>query len=365
MIGVVGAGGFAAFAAKAFLKVEGIKIIAVADTNEQAGKQLGHELNADFYPVYEELLKNNNIDLVYIATPPFLHFKMSKEALLAGKHVICEKPAALKTSEAEELWALAKELNLLYVINLMQRYNPLYDVVKKIVTEKLMGNFLHGFFENYASDESLDEEHWFWDEAKSGGIFIEHGVHFFDMFAGWLGNGKVVNAFQLQRENTSTIIYDRVQATVLYDKGPVNFYHAFDQPKILDRQEMRLQFERGDITLYEWVPVKMKIHGLFKKAILKTLQDIIGPCSIEEHETSKSEKIVRGKFAEIIFDNHITLECGSNSEKQNRYQQMLTTMLNDQWNWIRDNRHKRIINGDNAVESTRMAEEATIIAQKF
>ena len=365
MIGIVGAGSFAAFASKAFLKVEGIKIIAVADTNEVAGKQLGNELNAGFYPVYQELLKNNKIDLVYIATPPSLHFQMSQEALHAGKHVICEKPAALKTSEAESLRALAKELKLLYVVNLMQRYNPLYTVVKKIVAEKLLGNFLHGFFENYASDENLNEGHWFWDDAKSGGIFIEHGVHFFDMFSGWLGKGKVVSAFQLHRENTSTIIYDRVQATVLYDKGLVNFYHAFDQPKILDRQEIRLQFERGDISLYEWVPVKMKIHGLFEKGILKTLQDIIGPSSIVEHDTGKSEKIVKGKFAEIVFDNHITLECGSNSEKQNRYQQMLTAMLNDQWSWIRDDRHKRIINEDNAVESTRMAEEATIIAQKF
>ena len=53
------------------------------------------------------LLQDENIDLVYIATPPFLHYEHIKKALLAGKHVICEKPAALKTSEAEELHALA------------------------------------------------------------------------------------------------------------------------------------------------------------------------------------------------------------------------------------------------------------------
>ena len=80
----------------------------------------------------------------------------------------------------------------------MQRYNPLYEVVNKIVKEKILGNFLHGFFENYASDENLNADHWFWDETKSGGIFIEHGVHFFDMFSGWLGEGKVVNALQIQ-----------------------------------------------------------------------------------------------------------------------------------------------------------------------
>ena len=365
-IGIIGAGNFAAFAAAAFLKIAGIKIIAVADINEQAGKKLAAAVNATYYPQWQQLLADNSIGLVYIAAPPFLHFEMSEKALLAGKHVICEKPAALKTIEAEALKALSNDLKLLYVVNLMQRYNPLYKIVQTIVQEKILGNFLHGFFENYASDENLDEGHWFWDEAKSGGIFIEHGVHFFDMFAGWLGNGKVINAFELQRKNTAAKIYDRVQATVLYDEGAVNFYHGFDQPKILDRQEMRLQFERGDITLYEWVPVRMKLHGLLKIEALKTLQGLLGPCSIIEHTNAgERAKKVKGGFTEIIFDEHVTIRYGSSSEKQDRYQQMLIAMLDDQWHWIKNNNHVRIITGDNAVASLRMAVDAKENAQKF
>ena len=126
-IGIVGAGGFAAFAAKAFLAIPGINIIAITDINEDAATQMANDLNAKSYNTYESFLKEPGIDLVYIATPPFLHYQQSKMALLAGKHVICEKPAALKTSEAEELHALASSNNLLYVVNLMQRYNPLYD----------------------------------------------------------------------------------------------------------------------------------------------------------------------------------------------------------------------------------------------
>ena len=45
--------------------------------------------------------------------------------------------------------------------------------------------------------KTLNPDHWFWDESKSGGIFIEHGVHFFDLFSGWLGEGKIVDALQL------------------------------------------------------------------------------------------------------------------------------------------------------------------------
>ncbi len=365
-IGIVGAGGFAAFAAKAFLSISGINIIAVTDINEEATMQMANALNAESYNNYDSFLKDHAIDLVYIATPPFLHYQQSKQALRAGKHVICEKPAALKTSEAAELYELASANNLLYVVNLMQRYNPLFEIVNKIINEKLLGNFLHGFFENYASDENLSIEHWFWDETKSGGIFIEHGVHFFDMFSGWLGKGEVVNALQIQRKVANKNIIDRVHATVIYKDGAVNFYHGFDQPKILDRQEMRLLFERGEITLYEWVPVKMKLHGLIKDEQLKYLKELIVDSTnvYNSHGQSKS-RTVKGRFTEIKFDKEITLECGNAEDKQIRYQQLLISMLTDQWNWIKDHNHKRIIDGSNAVESLRIAEQAINIAQTF
>jgi predicted dehydrogenase len=365
-IGIVGAGGFAQFAATAFLKVTGIKIVAVTDINEAIAIQMAAAFSTAVYVDYEMILKDKNIDLVYIATPPFLHYEQSKMALMTGKHVICEKPAALQVTEAEELRILATSRQLLYVVNLMQRYNPLYAIVKRIVNENLLGNFLHGFFENYASDEKLNADHWFWDDLKSGGIFIEHGVHFFDMFSGWLGEGNVVSAVQLQRPGVEKKIIDRVQATVLYKEGVVNFYHGFDQPGILDRQEMRLQFERGEITLYEWVPVMMKLHGLLEKKELEKLQEILGTASVVHHnERQPASQKVRGRFSEIIFDDHVTVEYGNVLEKQNRYQEMLAAMIVDQWNWIRDRKHIRVIDSSNAVRSLEMAEQATRIAQKF
>src|SRR5579863_8402362 len=216
-LGVVGAGGFAKFAVTAFLRVPGVKVVAITDIDPAAAKPFNTTIYADL----EDLLTNSSAQLIYIATPPYLHYAQSHLALSAGRHVICEKPAALTVSEAETLVGLAKANNLLYVVNLMQRYNPLFDIVKAIVDDRQLGDFRHGFFENYASDEFLGPGHWFWDPAKSGGIFIEHGVHFFDLFAGWLGEGKLISAFQIG--------HNRVQATVLYKSGPVNFYHGFDQ----------------------------------------------------------------------------------------------------------------------------------------
>ena len=142
----------------------------------------------------EKLLARDDIDMVYIATPPFLHYSQALAALEAGKHVICEKPLAMTVEQADTMIAVGAEARPLAVANLMQRYNPIFDAVSRLIESHVLGDLLHGYFENYASDENLPREHWFWDRAKSGGIFIEHGVHFFDLFAGWLGPGAVVAA---------------------------------------------------------------------------------------------------------------------------------------------------------------------------
>ncbi len=364
-VGLIGAGGFARFAIKAFSKVPGIRTVAVMDVNKESARQMGDEFGLEVFDEFEDLLKSEKTDLIYIATPPFLHYVQAKKALMAGKHVICEKPAALKTREAEELVATARARNLLYVVNLMQRYNPLFEVVKIIIQEDLLGDFLHGYFENYASDENLHPGHWFWEKTKSGGIFIEHGVHFFDLFAGWLGEGKIVGAWQMSRPKIKEQIIDRVQATLMYKGGLVNFYHGFDQPDLLDRQEMRLLFERGEITLNGWVPVKLKLHGLLSSGQLERIKKLLPSFSISYHTNLVSTgQRVKARFAELDYDMHITLEYENMAGKQQLYADMLKDMISDQWKWIRDRRHVRIIDDENAVLSTRMAEEATEIAQR-
>ncbi len=363
-IGIVGAGGFAAFAARAFLKVPGIHIKSITDIDQPCALSLAADLGAQACIQYDELLSDPEIHLIYIATPPFLHYGQSRQALYAGKHVICEKPAALRTSEAEELAHYAQSRKLLYTVNLMQRYNPLYEMVQTMVHEKWLGDFLHGFFENYASDEKLIPAHWFWDEEKSGGIFIEHGVHFFDMFSGWFGPGELVHAMQIDREHTFPKVTDRVQAVVRYNGSPVNFYHGFNQPKLLDRQELRLQFDRGDITLYEWVPVKIRVHGLLTTEQVAKIQSIF-PDTVTEIHHEYSGDLVKGKFRDIRYDSLVTITSGNIANKMARYEQLVISMIKDQWNWIVNPAHVRVIDDTNAVESLRIAEMATNQSSRF
>lgn len=378
-IGVVGAGGFANFAARCFVAVEGIKIVAVADTDAVAAAKMADAFGAKSFSTVEELLADPAVDLVYIATPPSLHFEQSRLALTSGKHVICEKPAALTVEEAECLVDMAKSRGKLYVVNLMQRYNPLFQFVKHIVDDKILGDFLHGFFENYASDEFLNQEHWFWDDAQSGGIFIEHGVHFFDLFSGWLGDGEVIYSAKWKRPGVSaTKVLDRVMAIVNYRDGPVSFYHGFDQPKALDRQEMRLQFEKGDVTLYGWVPVRLKLTGLLDAAIIARIESLLaaglarqGADCVEvavdgdQPIDHPRNRVAKGRFKEISYDFVGTVNHGSEERKMSVYADLLKSMLADQQAWIENNSKERVISERNAVESLRMAETSDSNAVEF
>ena len=186
------------------------------------------------------------------------------------------------------------------------------------------------------------------------------------MFQGWFGDGKIISAVHLQRPGIKTKMLDRVQATALYSGGIVNFYHAFDQPLMLEKQELRLQFERGEINLYEWIPVKLKLTGLLKKDHLTSLGKMMNDLSIIHHgKPSIKDQKVQGRFNEIIYHDHVTIEYGNVLEKQDRYREMLTAMIADQWNWIKDRNHTRIIDDKNAVDSLRIAEQATKIAEKY
>lgn len=362
-IGVLGAGGFASWATKAFLKIEGVHIKSVADIDENNARQLATATNARVASE-EDLYTDPEIDLIYIGTPPSQHFSQSLKALRAGKHVICEKPAALREADAQLLSNISREKNLLYTVNLMQRYNPLYDFVTELINEKWLGEFLHGFFENYASDEKLVSNHWFWQQDQSGGIFVEHGVHFFDMFSGWLGKGSLINAFEIQRDYIPTEIVDRVQAVVMYEKGPVTFYHGFNQPKLLDRQELRLQFERGDVTLYEWIPVKIRIHGLMTNEVFEKIKSRFRDVQFEITE-DVHPGTVTGHFKQIQYDVLATITSGNIRDKMGRYEQLVIRMLRDQWAWIRDKNHIRKIDDRNAVESLAVAEQAHLKSQQL
>src|SRR3954471_3544798 len=298
-LGVVGCGGFGLFALQHFTQVSGLKLVGMAGTHRPAALAAAARFGVEDIDDVGALLRRDDVDLVYIATPPSLHHAQALAALLAGKHVIVEKPLAMTVAQADELIAVARSRGLLLVANLMQRYNPLFDAVRRLVEGRVLGEVLRGSFENYASDENLPEGHWFWDRSRSGGIFIEHGVHFFDLFAGWLGGGRIESAQVGVRPGTS--IEEHVRCTARYgDSALVDFYHGFHQAGRMDRQELRLVFERGDVTLFDWVPTRARIHALLDERQTRDLYGLFPGARLDVAASyGGNDRACRGRGQEI------------------------------------------------------------------
>jgi predicted dehydrogenase len=361
-LGAIGCGGFGLFALQQFTQVPGVTLVGMAETHRPASVAAAARFGVGIAADPADLLARDDVDVVYIATPPFLHFAQAMAALEAGKHVVVEKPLALTVGEADELIAAARRRDRLVVANLMQRYNPLFDAVRKVVETGVLGEVLRGSFENYASDENLPAEHWFWDRAKSGGIFVEHGVHFFDLFAGWLGTGRVEAAQVGVRPGTG--IEEHVRATVRYGSALVDFYHGFHQAGRMDRQELRLVFERGDVTLSDWVPTRARVRALVDERQTRELCDLFpgGRLDVAASYGGK-DRACRGRGKAIDAHQMIDLTFGDGLGKSPLYCHLLRSLMADQVAWVRDRGHARVVTEANGRDSVAVACAADALAR--
>lgn len=137
-IGIVGTGSIAHTMAKEFARPTTMPVVAVCSRNADTGIAMAHEFNipiSKVYTEYDEMLADSEVELVYIATPNSLHFEQAKAALLAGKHVLCEKPIVPTVAQLDELLSLAEErhLHLLEAITTID--HPNYGLAKLFAKE--------------------------------------------------------------------------------------------------------------------------------------------------------------------------------------------------------------------------------------
>ena len=112
-IGMVGTGSIAHTMAKEFARLTTMPVVAVCSRNADTGVAISNEFHIPkVYTEYNEMLADPEVELVYIATPNSLHFEQAKAALLAGKHVLCEKPIVPTVAQLDELLSLAEERHL-------------------------------------------------------------------------------------------------------------------------------------------------------------------------------------------------------------------------------------------------------------
>jgi predicted dehydrogenase len=183
-VGVAGTG-FIGPAHVEGLRRNGIQVLGLAENTIEKARDKAAELNIPrIYGSLQELLADPDIDVVHLATPNYLHHPHAKAALLAGKHVVCEKPLAMNTTESAELVKLASQKKLVNVINFNIRMYPMSQQARSMVRSGEIGDLfiLQG---SYLQDWLLFPTDWNWRlEPNQGGSLRavgDIGSHWLDL----------------------------------------------------------------------------------------------------------------------------------------------------------------------------------------
>lgn len=281
-LGIIGFGGFGKFLYQAWSTLNSIEIVAVADLIHQEP----NIPTIKFYEKWEELLADDEMEIVSIATPPSTHAEIACAAMKSGKNVIIEKPMALSVEDARKIISTRDETNVQATVDQMMRFNPIVKVLAAWKEKSPFGKLIRATVENYAQDDALPQDHWFWDKSVSGGILVEHGVHFFDLI-NFISGNNVKNVQGWQSERNKNMV-DKVFANVEYENGLLaSFYHSFSRPGIFEDTSIKLSYDLAQIEIYGWIPLRGKISALVNDNRLKDLVKLPGikiseKCPIED-----------------------------------------------------------------------------------
>lgn len=163
----------------------GVHVLGVCEDIPQRAEAKARELRLDkAYPSFEAVLADPQVSVVHIATPNFLHYPQAKAALLAGKHVVCEKPLAMTVAESAELVRLARQQRRVNAINFNLRFYPLCRQAHAMLKTGELGKVyqVHG---SYLQDWLLLPTDWNWRlEPDLGGelrAVADIGSHWLDL----------------------------------------------------------------------------------------------------------------------------------------------------------------------------------------
>ena len=203
--GIIGFGvGGNTFHAPIIATTEGLQISKI-----RARKESEVNLAKDRYPdavitdSADDIINDPDIELIVIATPNDSHHPLAKQALLAGKHVVVDKPFAITSADADDLIKIAEQQNRILSVHHNRRYDSDFKTIEKILKAQLLGRLVefeshYDRFRNYLRAGSWREK-----DEPGAGILYDLGAHLIDQPLVLFGMPQAITAdIRVQREGT-------------------------------------------------------------------------------------------------------------------------------------------------------------------
>lgn len=174
--GILGTGWIAHEMGEALNAVNG-EIYAVCDINLESAQAYADEFGVKkAYGSADEMIADENVDIVYIATPHSMHHKFLLQSVKAGKHVFCEKSITVNSRQLEECVKIAKEKNLVICDGMTLLHMPLYKKLKQKIADEAIGE-VKMVQVNFGSCKEYDVTNRFFSKELAGGALLDIGVY--------------------------------------------------------------------------------------------------------------------------------------------------------------------------------------------
>lgn len=201
-VGVIGLGWMGNIHCRLSKRIEGCELVAVCDINPEKVHAAEREYQARGYQDYRELLEDPRVDAVYVVTPQKFHYQIVKDAIEAGKHVLCEKPLALTQEEVNDLRRVVGQSAKKFIICFPARFAIPSQEAKDMIEKGVIGDILYvrGNFRFTMKHHRELHGEWVFDRNQGGGLILEASVHLWD-FIRWLTGREVVSVLAVAHES--------------------------------------------------------------------------------------------------------------------------------------------------------------------
>ncbi|MBD2844242.1 Gfo/Idh/MocA family oxidoreductase [Paenibacillus sp. IB182496] len=249
-IGLIGCGGIAEFHVRAIDELPNARLTAVASRTPDKARALAEREGCEWASSHEELLAREDLELVIVATSSGSHAELGMDVLRAGKHLLVEKPMAMRAAEAARMIEEAERRGRTLAVISQRRYEPQHQAIKRLLDEGALGRLLMAEVSVpfYRDQAYYDSAPWRGTLAEDGGALMNQGIHSIDLLL-WLAGparsviGKTATlAHRMEAEDIGSAI-------VTFESGALGTILASTAMKPGFAAGLALYGERGAVKL--------------------------------------------------------------------------------------------------------------------
>ena len=186
-VGLIGIGGMGGCHYGNYKDVKGAKLVAVADVRVDMAKEKTAGTDITVYADYKEMIEKENLDMVDICTPSYMHKDMAIYCLSKNLHVLCEKPMTLNKKDAAAVVKAANATDKFFMAAHVVRFMAPYAYLREVIKSNELGRLLRLDMKRLSSIPTWSWEDWMRDEKRSGGVITDLSIHDIDYVQSILG----------------------------------------------------------------------------------------------------------------------------------------------------------------------------------